>query len=427
MAMKLDQIARQALDALARDYAGMPECDDGLGRRWQSAFEAASRSKILYDKLFYQYMTQRLACLQDHNLCFIAGPNCSYAPEDCGFDVRRHGEGLYVTRVRQETRLQVGDVFESVNKQSLDECLAHMVGNQVNGDDPDRQLWGAVLTQATHGIVRHADGSVEDFRIRRFPLQLAAHGPCSCVTLDDGDCLLTVTQLDTGEIGEVIAAHRDELRAAGRLVIDLRTCSGGTEACAHPLLDYLFDDACDLAEIEDPEAILTNYTEANCDRREAQIAQLRTLAAAHDDEQTRSTLSWLDDNLQVIRANRGKGYVEETVQPDSHPIQAAPTGQRVLILTDVTTADAAEWLVRLARTSARVTVVGRATSGNLDYANPLAMAFEDRFILVYPMSKTKDAAEGRGMRGTGILPDHHVPFMPEECTRDVILQHALAL
>ena len=43
------------------------------------------------------------------------------------------------------------------------------------------------------------------------------------------------------------------------------------------------------------------------------------------------------------------------------------------------------------------------------------------------MSKTKMAAEGHGMHGHGIAPDVYVPFTPEECTRDLVLERALAL
>lgn len=425
MALKLDQIMQQVFDALAHDYAGMPECDDGLGKQWVTAFGAASRNKLLYDKLFYQYMTQRLAGLGDHNLCFLTGPNCSYTPETCGFDVRRYGDELWVTRARQDGRVKPGDAFVTINRSAPDDHLARAIGNPAGSADPERQQWEALLTQATHGLVRHADGSTTDLKIRRFPASLGACDPCTIDALSDGTLVIRVTQLDDGTLGALVDAHRDELARAPRLVIDVRTCSGGAEANAYPLLDYLFDEDGDLRDIEGPETVLTNYSAANCQRREAQIAQLRALAQVQDDEETRATLSWLDDNLQTVRANRGKGWVEEVVEADSLPVHAGPAGQRVVLLTDVVCADAAEWLVRIAAGSPRVTTVGRATQGSLDYANPLAMAFEDRFIFVYPMSKTKAAAQGQGMRGVGIAPDVCVPFTPRECTEDVILARAL--
>ena len=49
--------------------------------------------------------------------------------------------------------------------------------------------------------------------------------------------------------------------------------------------------------------------------------------------------------------------------------------------------------------------MGQATRGTLDYSNPVTLTFGDRFVFTYPMTKTAEAAQGRGIRGTGITPD----------------------
>ncbi len=426
MAMKLDQIVQQIFDALEKDYAGMPECDDGNGRQWAAICARAEKGKILTDKLFYQYMQQRLAGLGDRNLCFLTGPDASYQPEGCGFKARRFGDELYVTEVGADTRLVPGDAIELINRNTPLKHLSYAVGNPTGSDDPERQDWSFFLTNSSHFTVRHADGSRADMRTRRFPSAEALPArPCSFTVLCDGTCVLTVTQLDNEEAAELLASHAEEAARAPRLVFDLRLCSGGIESMTYPLLNWLFDEDTNLNEVLDPEVVLTNYTATNCAHREAQIAQLRKLAEVQGDEA--EGLGWLDENLAAVRANRGKGYVEETVQPEDMPIAAAPAGQKVLVLTDTATADAAEWFASVARKAPRATLVGRATAGSLDYSNPLAMAFDNRFIFVYPMSKTKAAAEGHGMRGVGIVPDVVVPFTPEECTRDLVMEHALAL
>lgn len=424
MAVKLDQIMMQVFGALAHDYAGMPECDDGNEKMWTSACGKAWKSKILNDRLFYQYMVQRAADLGDHNLCFLTGPDSTYQPETCGFAARRYGDDLYVTRVFGDTRVQPGDAIELINKSKPEAHLTYAIGNPTGSDVPERQDWSFFLANSSHFMVRRPDGSTSDLRTQRFPLNNAPE-PCSFSLLDDGSCLLAVTQLDDDEAGRLLEEHRQEVQKAPRLVIDLRSCSGGIELMTYPLLDWLFDEDTNLNQLLEPETVLTLYTEANCDRREAQIAQLKKLAALQG--QQAEALGWLDENLETVRANRGKGYVEETVFPEDRPVAAGPAGQKVLVLTDTATADAAEWFASVARKSPRATLVGRPTMGNLDYSNPLSMAFGNRFIFVYPMSKTKAAAEGRGMRGIGIEPQVYVPFTPEECTRDLVLERALAL
>lgn len=426
MAMKLDQIVQQIFDALRKDYAGMPECDDGNERQWAAICTRAEKSKILTDKLFYQYMQQRLAGLGDRNLCFLTGPDASYQPESCGFRVRRFDDELYVTEVGTDTRLVPGDAIELINRNTPLKHLSYAIGNPTGSDDPDRQDWSFFLTNSSHFTVRHADGSRADMRTRRFPMAEALPvRPCALKVLEDGTCVLTVSQFDNEEAAKLLAVHAGVAAKAPRLVFDLRGCSGGIESMAYPLLDWLFDENTNLNEVLEPEVVLTNYTATNCAHREAQIAQLRKLASVQGGEA--DELDWLDENLAAVRANRGKGYVEETVQPEDMPISAAPAGQKVLVLTDTTTADAAEWFASVARKAPRATQVGRATAGSLDYSNPLAMAFDNRFIFVYPMSKTKAAAEGHGMRGTGIVPDVTVPFTPEECIRDVVMERALGL
>lgn len=425
MAMKLDQIMMQVFGALSHDYAGMPECDDGNEKMWVSACGKAWKNKTLNDKLFYQYMAQRMAGLADHNLCFLTGPESSYKPETCGFKARRYEDDLYVVAVTGDARLVPGDAIELINKSRPAAHLTYAIGNPTGSDVPERQDWSFFLNNSSHFMVRHADGTKEDLRTHRYPSVEGVAEECSFTQLDDGTCILTVTQLDDDEAARLLAEHSEEAQKAPRLVIDLRTCSGGMESMAYPLLDWLFDEPTNLNRILEPETVLTHYTEANCDRREAQIAQLKKLAALQGQEA--EALGWLDENLATVRANRGKGYVEETVTPEDRPIAAAPAGQKVLVLTDTSTADAAERFAAIAKTSPRTTVVGRPTLGNLDYSNPLAMAFDNRFIFVYPMSKTKAAAEGRGMHGKGIEPQVVVDFTPEECTRDLIMERALAL
>ena len=424
MALKLDQIMMLVFGALAHDYAGMPECDDGNEKMWVSACGKAWKNKTLNDRLFYQYMQQRIADLGDHNLCFLCGPESGYQPETCGFTVRRYGDELYVTEAGADTRVVAGDAIELINKSKPEAHLTYAIGNPTGSEVPERQDWSFFLNNSSHFMVRHADGTRQDLRTRHFPVEEPVR-PCAFERLEDGTCVLTVGQLDDDEAARLLDENRTVAEKAPKLVVDLRRCAGGIESMAYPLLGWLYDEPTNLNAVAQPETVLTYYTDANCSRREFQVAQLRQLAEAQGDDA--SALGWLDENLEVIAANRGKGYVEETVEPEDLPIKAAPAGQKVVVLTDTATADAAEWFARMAKDAPRATLVGRATLGNLDYSNPVAMAFENRFIFVYPMTKTKAAAEGKGIRGKGIEPDVYVGFSPEECLHDVVMERALEL
>ena len=224
--------------------------------------------------------------------------------------------------------------------------------------------------------------------------------PCTLEVRGDA-AVLTVGNLDSTEAADLLTEHADQVRAAKKLVIDMRDCTGGVEQAAYPLLDWLFDEPTTLETLIGTQQVLTNYSTGACKARSAQYTQLKALIAAQG---AGDTTAWLDQGLQAAQESMGKGFVEESLAPAQLDIAAAPAGQRVFLLTSGRTADAAEWLASVAKKSTRAKQVGQATRGTLDYSNPVTLAFGDRFVFTYPMTKTVEAAQGRGIRGTGILP-----------------------
>ena len=224
--------------------------------------------------------------------------------------------------------------------------------------------------------------------------------PCTLEVRGDA-AVLTVGNLDSTEAADLLTEHADQVRAAKKLVIDMLDCSGGVEQAAYPLLDWLFDEPTTLETLIGTQQVLTNYSTGACKARIAQFTQLKALIEAQG---AGDTTAWLDQGLQAAQESMGKGFVEESLAPAQLDIAAAPAGQRVFLLTSGRTADAAEWLASVAKKSTRAKQVGQATRGTLDYSNPVTLAFGDRFVFTYPMTKTVEAAQGRGIRGTGILP-----------------------
>ena len=224
--------------------------------------------------------------------------------------------------------------------------------------------------------------------------------PCTLEVRGDA-AVLTVGNLDSTEAADLLTEHADQVRAAKKLVIDMRDCTGGVEQAAYPLLDWLFDEPTTLGTLIGTQQVLTNYSTGACKARIAQFTQLKTLLEAQG---AGDTTAWLDQGLQAAQESMGKGFVEESLAPAQLGIAAAPAGQRVFLLTSGRTADAAEWLASVAKKSTRAKQVGQATRGTLDYSNPVTLAFGDRFVFTYPMTKTVEAAQGQGIRSTGILP-----------------------
>ena len=225
--------------------------------------------------------------------------------------------------------------------------------------------------------------------------------PCTLEVRGDA-AVLTVGNLDSTEAADLLTEHADQVRAAKKLVIDMRDCTGGVEQAAYPQLDWLFDEPTTLETLIGTQQVLTNYSTGACKARIAQFTQLKALIEAQG---AGDTTAWLDQGLQAAQESMGKGFVEESLAPAQLDIAAAPAGQRVFLLTSGHTADAAEWLASVAKKSTRAKQVGQATRGTLDYSNPVTLAFGDRFVFTYPMTKTVEAAQGKGIRGTGLTPD----------------------
>ena len=97
----------------------------------------------------------------------------------------------------------------------------------------------------------------------------------------------------------------------------------------------------------------------------------------------------------------------------------------VVVLTDTWCRDAGEVFVQAAK-RAGARLIGRPTLGTLDYCGDHALQLNDRFIFHYPSAVSAQAMEGRGIQDTGILPDEYIPFTPEECREDILLDIALS-
>lgn len=68
---------------------------------------------------------------------------------------------------------------------------------------------------------------------------------------------------------------------------------------------------------------------------------------------------------------------------------------KVIILQDSYTANLAEEFIYLAQTQTNVVNVGRVTSGDFDFLNPVNIVIGDIFVLTYPMSIRADVYEGK--------------------------------
>lgn len=433
---KYQAILCAIMQIIEEDYAGQPECElRNGGLNWLEACASAQEEGTFDDELFVRYMTWYMAGFEDPSLSFEV---LSESPEKmgqrytCGFSVRRFRDELQVVEVREDERFALGEALVLLDGQAPDEYLKSLPGNSVNGSDPERQLWDALVACCSRVLVRHADGSEEDRFLRRFAranFVEALRPPTVRIVEEAGDgnetaVVITAHHFVDGSMLAVMQQHFVDIQRADRVIIDVRDASEGMIGNAYPLMALFFDREINLKNLMGQEFVYTRYSERNTLLR---VRQLERMLARSDE----SGKPWVQAEIDHVVACAGLGFVKEAEFEEDMLFPPSPKEQKTYLLTDVHTAGPAERLAAVAQRASevgcgKVRRVGRATRGGLDYSNLVKVALSEEFSLVYPISKTEMAHEGNGMRGRGIAPDVYVAFTPNECTEDIVLHEALS-
>lgn len=426
-------IARTVASIMQVDYAGQPECASCTSTETLLAeiatLEAAG---TLNDTQFVQLIRLYLAAFQDPGLVLEVSNKADFQPTTCGFAVRRYNNELYVTQVREDTRLTPGDVILFLDGKTPDEYLVPLLNNPVNGTNPERQLWDEELTQCTTLQVRHTNGTEETIATHHFPRpSLKASLQPPTVTLhenagsnkDERAVVIAAHHFADASVLEAMQAHFEDIQHANRVIIDIRDAQEGMIGNAFGLMALFFTEEINLKDFMGPELVYTRYTERNARLRVRQLMHLLQISDA-------AGKSWVQAEIDHVVAWAGQGVAKEAEFEEDMLFPPAPAHQKTFLLTDVHTGGPAERLVVFAKRAApygvgKVRTVGRATKGSLDYSTLVVAPLSEKFSLVYPIAKTEDAYQGRGLRTTGLMPDIYIPFTPEECKHDVILERAL--
>lgn len=405
-----------------------------------------------------------------------------YKPYNWGATFRRYGDTLYVATATPESKLQVGDkvVAASVYGDAGFAKVSTMekrYETNLYGDTAEREMWDPVLHFMNRYLVEDPDSEKGTRRVTTEFLDIVPDPAFEIAELADDAVLLTLRDLsDAAALVEFLDSNRPALEQAKTLIIDVRTCQGGAEEAALPLLAYVISAPTALSDFME-DRCLTNYSKNNCNRQAAvfnylaqqqmapfeaepeaaepeaaeadEVAGAATAAssegaddaptlgaeaeapavpepdpAALAEAQARKAMfeQWRDD----ILSRSGQGIVEEEC-PISEELKASvdPAGQaqHVYLLTDVTTRDAADLLAEVCKGSDRATIVGRPTMGSRGYFNP-AVVVSSRFSLAYPTSRYTDEGLARHYAQVGVPVDIHVEWTPEFLERDLDLEAA---
>jgi hypothetical protein len=205
-------------------------------------------------------------------------------------------------------------------------------------------------------------------------------------------------------LDSLLAANRDLLLRADRLIVDLRGNEGGSSLMTAALMPYVVSDSQRPSYLPDRGDRPDKGKGVMLSSPDQVTYAIRMMGGDTTDPSTHRFLA-------RMRANPG-GFAPfaDTLDPPSAARKVAPAygPRRVGIVVDRGTVSAAEAFLLQAMRSTRVTTFGEPTAGALDYQTvsivPI-LANEPRWRLGYPTITAHPDLPVGGVRGKGIRPD----------------------
>ena len=432
------------------------------------------QNRAFCDRMLTQMILHYLTWYQDPDLQLVVGPGAAWHVIS-DFGTQRYGDVLYVIWAAPSAAVRVGEQIVGVNGKSLAEVrpeVERTLWTTVEPADPEREDWSIVLAFAKNLQVRGVDGIERTVKVDASAGDAEWAKPVRC-TKDAGDVepaaasgevaggaepaeaaddaamgaagrpccelshvgdvvVLTLRNPSDPVFGEVLDGLLSEVYIAKHLVIDVRGCRGGMQEDIFPLVPFVLAPGTTATpeQLFGKPGIAMNYSRHNVDDKLKELGMLR--AQAREGTSVPEDLAELDELAADLQAKRGqKGVREmesaEAFYPDvqfsrSAGGPAAPV--HVVVLADRCTGEAAEWLVRAAKSAGCATVMGRATIGSLDNTCPRAVRLDDDLTLILPTATYLEALEGDATLGRGIAPDVHIPWTPAQLSHDVELEAA---
>ena len=413
------------------------------------------QNRAFCDRMLTQMILHYLTWYQDPGLQLVVGPGAAWHVTS-DFGTQRYGDALYVIWAAPSAAVRVGEQIVGVNGKSLAEVrpeVERTLWTTVEPADPEREDWSIVLAFAKNLQVRGVDGIERTVKVDASAGDAEWAKPVRC-TKDAGDVepaatngvdrpccelshvgdvvVLTLRNPSDPAFGEVLDGLLSEVCIAKRLVIDVRGCRGGMQEDIFPLVPFVMAPgaAATPEQLFGRPGIVMNYSRHNVDDKLKELEALRE--QAQQGPSALEDLAELDGLAADLKAKRGqKGVREmESVEAFYPDVQfsrsaggpAAPV--HVVVLADRCTGEAAEWLVRAAKSAGYATVMGRATIGSLDNTCPRAVRLDDDLTLILPTATYLEALEGDATLGRGIAPDVHISWTPAQLSHDVELKTA---
>ncbi len=264
------EVFKEIVKTMHNDYAGYVDkkgCDrpDVFVEQLTSLQENGE----LTDEAFIAIVKDYLLDFNDKHIFFFHPDLQQNTLSYCGFQVRRYEDKLYVTKVDEEQRLELGSVFTGIGGLSIPE-LKNKHAMLLNESHPERENWTAIFSYYEFAELEGSDDKM-------FPLHFYKKPPYVPVYTinqrDESTVCLTMTDFNNPDaIVSLINKHKNLLEKAENWIIDVRLNNGGSDTSFFPLLPYIAP--LEGMDVSPEDSMLFLCTEANTERRLAEFEEM---------------------------------------------------------------------------------------------------------------------------------------------------------
>ncbi|MFN8577037.1 MAG: S41 family peptidase [Candidatus Sericytochromatia bacterium] len=413
--MSLLSVFDEIVSIMHNDYAGIIEkngCDKP--ELYKEKLVALEKENNLTRENFYDIVQEYLLDFKDKHISLI-NKNKEVPQITTGFKVRRFKDALYITQITEEEKLKKGMKIISLDNKEIKE-LAESNRNLLRSDIEEREDWDKVLLKHKSCLIEYDNQKIH-FEFNLYPYKQAP-SEYTLTKIQDKTLLLNINDfLDSNQLFELIEKNKNLIEESENLIIDIRVNAGGSDTAYEPLLKDIFPPKSKIVL----DGTLLYITERNYNNRFKFINEWKK--TLKNKEEVKQIDQYLDELKNIIN----KGFVElESTKSQTIEFDGELNPKKIIVLIDRYCGSSGDQFALISSYSSKAKLIGRNTSGVIDYSNVAFEKFDDYgFDLMYPTTKSTRVIDGRGIDNIGVKPDIYIPWTPEHIDRDIDLEIAL--
>lgn len=371
------EIFNELVEIVHYDYAGY-EDKQGWDKPeiYREKIKKLEIEQNITPQKFTRIVDDYLISFQEPHMQFNLDGSDNVKASTRGFRTRRYKGALFVIETLEENRFPKGTKIISIDNQTIEQLIA---SNQalLGRISAEREDWSHIINKSSSIEIENEDGEHIEFDLKDYEPVTQRKGN-SLEVVDEETLLITLPSFGNVESTlDFVKKQETRLNTFTNLIIDVRDNGGGNGKAYSTLLPYIFSQGeRPSTEIELREF---NYTNRNSDLF---IQLCQKLKKNINDKGTLDVLSSAEEDC---RKYRGQGFVtldSSDSLEEASKIEGTDFPQKVIVMTDVYCASAAEYFVETCKESSKVTVIGRATMGVNDYSDLVIQQWNNMFYSI---------------------------------------------